>query len=155
MATIQDLGLVTSYGYARAGGYQGSVEQYERYLANLPTYAQDARDAADDAEESATLSKSWAVGDTGGTRPDEDTNNAKYWCDQAAAVVGLDVFEGATASENGKRGLVPGPGAGMQNNVLFGDATWKQLYFTFIGTTAEWAAISNKSFYKIVVLTDD
>ena len=26
MATTQDLGLVTSYGYAVAGGYRGSVE---------------------------------------------------------------------------------------------------------------------------------
>lgn len=34
--------------------------------------------SASDASESATTSKSWAVGDTG-TRADEDTDNAKYY----------------------------------------------------------------------------
>lgn len=245
MATLQDLGLVTSYGYAVAGGYIGTVDEYEYYLAHLPQYAHTAETSAQSAAASATaattaattatteagkaatsennasayasqastsmaqaaqyasnasasalsassdadtaydssqvavqkaseataaattatgakntavtsskLAQSWAVGGTG-ERPDEATNNSKYWCQQAQAIVGLDVFEGATPTKNGKQGLVPGPGMGMQNNVLFGDATWKQLNFTFIGTTAEWTAESNKSFYKIVVLTDD
>ena len=246
MATLQDLGLVTSYGYAVAGGYIGTVDEYEYYLAHLPQYAQTAGEAATQAAASATaattaattatteagkaatsennasayasqastsmaqaaqyasnasasalsahtdadtaydssqiavqkaseaaasantavgakntavtsatLAKSWAVGDAGGARADEDTNNAKYWCEHAQAVVGLDVFEGATASKNGKQGLVPGPGMGHQNDVLMGNGSWQLLNYTFVGTTADWTAETNKSFYKIVVLTDD
>lgn len=248
MATIQDLGLVTSYGYAVAGGYSGSVEDYEYYLAHLPSYATQAQTAADTASASATLAqtsatsaasdaaaaatsennasqyasnastsmsqaatyasnasasaisanndadtaydnaqiaiqkanqastaatnaaasethvtdleakaKSWAVGPSAAETSGTDTNNAKYWCQQAQAIVGLDVFEGATASNNGKQGLVPGPAAGHQNDVLFGDATWKKLNYVFEGTTAAWSALStsDKAFYKIVILTDD
>lgn len=246
MATIQDLGLVTSYGYAVAGGYIGTVDEYEYYLAHLPQYAQTAEQSAQSAAASATsattaattatteagkaatsennasayasqastsmaqaaqyasnasasalsahtdadtaydssqiavqkaseataaattatgakdiavssstLAKSWAVGDAGGARPDEDTNNAKYWCQQAQAVVGLDVFQGATATQNGKQGLVPGPGMGHQDDVLMGNGNWQKLNYTFIGTTAQWTAETNKAFYKIVVLTDD
>ena len=38
--------------------------------------------SATDSANSATLSESWAVGATG-TRTGEDTNNSKYWCQQA------------------------------------------------------------------------
>jgi hypothetical protein len=253
MATTQDLGLVTSYGYARAGGYRGTVDEYEAYLANLPSYASqaaasataaaesattatesatnaqtaynntvieaakaatsedhaaeyatnaatsmsqasqyasnasasaiaaasDADDAHDDAEiakqakeaaitaknnaqqseqnaaSSEAKAKSWAVGPSAAETSGSDTNNAKYWCEQAQAVVGLDVFVGATATTNGQQGLVPGPAAGMQNRILFGDATWKALNLVFEGTTQEWADTTNKAFYKIVILTDD
>ncbi len=246
MATLQDLGLVTSYGYAVAGGYIGTVQEYEYYLAHLPNYAQTAEQSAQSAAASATsattaattatteagkaatsennasayasqastsmaqaaqyasnasasalsahtdadvaydssqtavqkaseataaattatgakdiavtsstLAKSWAVGDAGGARPDEDTNNSKYWCQQAQAVVGLDVFQGATATQNGKQGLVPGPGMGHQDDVLMGNGSWQLLNYTFVGTTADWTSETNKSFYKIVVLTDD
>ena len=58
--------------------------------------ATEATNAADnaatseiDAENSAALSQSWAVGGTG-TRTGEDTNNAKYWSDQAKSIVGGD-----------------------------------------------------------------
>ena len=248
MATLQDLGLVTSYGYAVAGGYVGTVAQYEYYLAHLPQYAQTAEQSATSAAASATeataaattatteagkaatsennagtyasnastsmaqaaqyasnasasalaanndadvahdsaqtaiqkaseasasatnaassetnaadseaKAKSWAVGPNASSTSGTDTNNAKYWCEQAQAIVGLDVFEGATATTNGKQGLVPGPGAGQQNSVLFGDATFKKLNYVFEGDTTAWSALSasDKAFYKVVILTDD
>ena len=43
-------------------------------------------ETADDATDSATLSKSWAVGGTG-KRENEDVNNAKYWASIAGAAV--------------------------------------------------------------------
>ena len=43
-----------------------------------------------EAGEYALLSESWAIGGTG-LRPDEDTNNAKYYAEQAAAGGGGDV----------------------------------------------------------------
>ena len=49
---------------------------------------------------------------------------------------------------------IPGPGMGQQNSVLFGDATFKQLNYTFIGTPTDWDDLSSdeKSFYRVVVL---
>ena len=46
-----------------------------------------ASNAATSASADATLSKSWAEGGTG-TREGEDTNNAKYWAEQAASHAG-------------------------------------------------------------------
>lgn len=57
-----------------------------------------AASAAQSAENGETANKnaqSWAVGGTG-TRPGEDTNNAKYWAEHAEAVAGGDF---ATKSE--------------------------------------------------------
>ena len=51
--------------------------------------ATNAASSEHNAENSATLSQSWAVGGTG-TRTGEDTNNAKYWSDQAKSIVGGD-----------------------------------------------------------------
>lgn len=49
------------------------------------TAIQQAPTSAAAAASSATLSESWAVGGTG-TREGENTNNAKYWCNQAQTV---------------------------------------------------------------------
>lgn len=46
---------------------------------------QRAPTAAANAAASATLAESWAVGGTG-TREGENTNNAKYWCNQAQTI---------------------------------------------------------------------
>lgn len=52
------------------------------------------------SENGAKASESWAVGGTG-TREGEDTNNAKYWSEQAAAAAG-----GGVMSFNGRTGSV-------------------------------------------------
>lgn len=64
------------------------------------TSATNAANSATAADNSATLSQSWAIGGTG-TRTGEDTNNAKYWSEQAAAAAG-----GGVASFNGRSGAV-------------------------------------------------
>ena len=61
------------------------------------TSAQSAKTAALD---SSKLSKSWAVGGTG-TRTGEDTNNARYWSEQAQNAAG-----GGVSSFNGRSGAV-------------------------------------------------
>ena len=61
------------------------------------TSAQSAKTAALD---SSKLSKSWAVGGTG-TRTGEDTNNARYWSEQAQNAAG-----GGVSSFNGRSGTV-------------------------------------------------
>lgn len=69
--------------------------------------AEDAIKAAAESAASATLSKSYAVGGTG-TRSGEDTDNAKYYSEQAAeAAEALKDFDGTglptvTTEDNGK-----------------------------------------------------
>ena len=65
-------------------------------LERLDEYIEQAAEIA--AREGAAYAESWAVGGTG-KRPDEDTNNAKYWSDQAQGVVhGVNSFNGRNGS---------------------------------------------------------
>lgn len=69
--------------YAETGTYRENGVM--KRVTSAKTYAENAGSKADAAE-------SWAVGGTG-TRTGEDTNNAKYWAEQAqAAGGGSDVF---------------------------------------------------------------
>ena len=61
-----------------------NAPQMQKVVDNL-TDIQNAEENAAAADSSATLAKSWAVGGTG-TRDGEDTNNAKYWSEQAQAI---------------------------------------------------------------------
>lgn len=61
--------------------------------------AQSAGASAQSAQASSKLSESWAVGGTG-TRTGEDTNNAKYWAEQARNAAG------GVSSFNGRAGAV-------------------------------------------------
>ena len=54
------------------------------------TSATNASNSADIAQSNATLSESYAVGGTG-TREGEDTDNAKYYYEQAKAVSNVDI----------------------------------------------------------------
>ena len=67
---------------ASAAAASGSASQAQ---ANAAAAAQSAA-SVDGISKTA---ESWAVGGTG-TRPGEDTDNAKYWAEQAQAVVGGD-----------------------------------------------------------------
>lgn len=62
--------------------------------------AQSAGASAQSAQASSKLSESWAVGGTG-TRTGEDTNNARYWSEQAQNAAG-----GGVTSFNGRAGAV-------------------------------------------------
>lgn len=59
-----------------------------------------AANSATEAAAAAIAATSWAVGGTG-TRAGEDTNNAKYWAEQASQAAG-----GGVTSFNGRSGLV-------------------------------------------------
>lgn len=70
-----------------------------------------AAGSAGAASASAAKSESWAVGGTG-TRPGEDTNNAKYWAGKAEQIIGGDFATkteaqayAATAENNAKADL--------------------------------------------------
>lgn len=62
--------------------------------------AETASAAAQNAQASEKKAESWAVGGTG-TREGEDTNNAKYWSEQAQNAAG-----GGVSSFNGRSGAV-------------------------------------------------
>lgn len=74
-----------------------AAQSAQNTLASLVETA-NAKIAAAAAE--VVNAKSWAVGGTG-TRQGEDTNNAKYWSQQAAAAAG-----GGVSSFNGRTGSV-------------------------------------------------
>lgn len=83
-----------------------------------------ASGSASDAADSATLAESYAKGGTS-TRAGEDTDNAKYYMEQAAQYAGSAVdFRGATASQDGAHGLVPAPLIADKDKFLKGDGTW-------------------------------
>lgn len=72
---------------------QTAAEAARGKAESAQTAAETARSAAESSETAAAASektaRSWAVGGTG-TREGEDTDNAKYWANQAAAIVGGD-----------------------------------------------------------------
>ena len=65
--------------------YIQSAAQNIGAIQEAPSFASEASASANSASSSATLSESWAVGGTG-TRYGEDTNNAKYYAEQAQSI---------------------------------------------------------------------
>lgn len=75
MAITKDLGIVTAYGYALAGGFVGTEEEFAELMNDVATTAGDA--------------EAWAKGTRGGVPVEEGAeqyeNNAKYYAEQAGA----------------------------------------------------------------------
>lgn len=76
-----------------ATGAASSASQSAAFASGSASQASAAAAAAAGsaagAETASKTAQSWAVGGTG-TRPGEDTDNAKYWAEKAQAVVGGD-----------------------------------------------------------------
>lgn len=68
---------------ARVVAEQARENSESGYVAQAAAYAQQAAGYA--TSDYAMQAKSWAVGNAGGVRDDEGTNNAKYWSQQAEA----------------------------------------------------------------------
>ena len=88
-----------------AGTATGAASSASQSAAAAASSASQSSAAAAAAAQSAAsvdginkTAQSWAVGGTG-TRPGEDTDNAKYWAQQAAAAVGGD-FATKTEAQN-------------------------------------------------------
>ena len=75
---------------------QAAKGQAENQATQATLSADSAAEKAQAAEQSKSLSQSWAVGGTG-QRPGENTNNAKYWSDRAKDAAG-----GGVVSFNGR-----------------------------------------------------
>lgn len=128
-----------------AGSITGS-DLETNYLNNCQTAQGAAQASATAAGNSATLSQSWAVGGTG-TRTGEDTNNAKYWCDQAQLIVG-----GGVTTFNGRNGnVVPASGDYSASLITRGTGTVGdalddlEAYNTFSVASSAWQANSDAS----------
>ena len=99
--------------------------------------------------------QSWAVGGTG-TREGEDTNNAKYWSEQAAAAAGGGVtsFKGRTGSVTPASGDYTAEMVGAyskeETDTLLQKKADKSVAFTVTLTAAGWSdnaqTISNEKF---------
>lgn len=127
-ATTAKTAAETAKGAAEAAQGAAETAQTEAKTAagTATTKATEAQQSAaaaaqdaDDAEDKAILAQSWAVGGTG-TREGEDTNNAKYWSDNAQGAAG-----GGVTSFNGRSGAVA-PQAGDYTADMVGarPSTW-------------------------------
>ena len=90
----------------RVEAEKGRVEAENRREDTEKSYVAQAKDYMEQTKSYATSNyvteaQSWAVGGTN-TRPEEDTNNAKYWASQAASIAGGN----AVLSFNGRTGIV-------------------------------------------------
>lgn len=70
------------------------------------------------------------------------TDNNVKWKVKKIGVGEISVMQGATATENGEGGLVPGPTAGKQASFLRGDGTWNTPTLTSLGVTATAAELN-------------
>lgn len=98
-------------------------------LEHLEEYTQQAAEQA--ARSASVYAESWAVGGTG-TREGEDTNNSKYWSEQAQGAVS------GVASFNGRTGVVvPATGDYKSEMIRRGNsATTVEDTLTSLGNTA-------------------
>lgn len=74
----KNLGHATAYGYAKAGGYTGTEEEFAQLMASYATVAEDA-------EESALKAEGYAVGTQDGEPSEEYAGkNAKQYSEAAS-----------------------------------------------------------------------
>ena len=118
-ATAASNSATNSRTYANASQEYANAASASANLADADADASAASAAA--AADSSVLSRSWAVGGTG-TRTGEDTNNARYWSDVAAAAAG-----GGVTSFNGRGGAVT-PQAGDYTASMVGAAEASDVY---------------------------
>lgn len=101
MATItKDLGVATAYGYAVAGGYTGTEEEFAELMASYASVAQEAEESAETAE---AYAKGTVDGTPVGSGETGYHDNAKYYKDEAAGSA-TDADNSATAASGSASG---------------------------------------------------
>lgn len=85
-STVTEVKTVKGEAQAAVDHANDITAEYKQYadtkLSQTEAQRQLAEDAKQGADDAATLAESWAVGGTG-TRPGENTNSSKYYCDQS------------------------------------------------------------------------
>lgn len=124
-------------------GFSGtSSKQYAQQAGQRANSAAQSASAAEqynaNAQSAAQQAESWAVGGTG-TRDGEDTNNAKYWCEQAqeANTAAEAAKSGAEqAAQNAQEAALHTPYVGDNGNWFIWDAEQGQFIDTGRSATA-------------------
>lgn len=84
--TVTEVQTVKGEAQAAVDHANDITAEYKQYadnkLAQTEAQRRLAEDAKQGADDAATLAESWARGGTG-TRPEENTNSSKYYCDQS------------------------------------------------------------------------
>ncbi len=92
-AASDQAGYASTYAQSAqtyAGTAQGYSNTAQGHATNAASSASTASSYSDSAGASATLSRSWAEGNTG-TREGENTNNARYWANKAQTAAQITV----------------------------------------------------------------
>ena len=87
-----------TYNNASLGDSTDPPEPWETWVEQVLQAAQDAEASAETASSAATLSQSYAVGGTG-TRTGEDTDNAKYYSEEAYSSVSQAIEDNMASDE--------------------------------------------------------
>lgn len=143
--TTDSSGNKTVTAAIKSGSITGDKLQ-PNYLADVTTQAQNASASATAANSSANaadydakLAQSYAVGGTG-IRTGEDTDNAKYYKEQAAAIVGTT---GHVIVDAGGNTMTARTNLRFMNGVGQDDSSDDTTKITWVITAAEWASIQN------------
>lgn len=102
-SNASDSAVIAESASSAASGYSdtasAAASNASSSASSAASSATSAAQQVSSAQNYAKLSESWTQGNTG-TRAGEDTNNAKYWAQQAAAM------HDGVASFNGRQGIV-------------------------------------------------
>lgn len=107
-----NLGIVTAYGDARAGGYTGTLEEWRELMANYATVSEQAAQSARDAQSSANLAQQRADSITNlvavaQTLPKESSATANYA--DGVLTLGIPRGDGDKGDKGDKGDVGPAP----------------------------------------------
>lgn len=95
---IKKSAVYRTYNNASLGDSTDPPEPWETWVDEVIAAGNAAQEAAEDASSAATLSQSYAIGGTG-TRTGEDTDNAKYYSEQAYSSVSQAIEDNMASDE--------------------------------------------------------
>ena len=96
--SVEGTGINKTYTFSLKNGAVTEEKLHPNYLANIKVEVANANAYSQAASNAATMSQSWAVGGTD-SRENEDSNNAKYWAEQARTASGIGIASTSTAGK--------------------------------------------------------
>lgn len=96
--SVEGTGINKTYTFSLKNGAVTEEKLHPNYLANIKVEVANANAYSQTASNAATTSQSWAVGGTD-SRENEDSNNAKYWAEQAKTASGVGIASTSTAGK--------------------------------------------------------
>lgn len=96
--SVEGTGINKTYTFSLKNGAVTEEKLHPNYLADIKVEVANANAYSQAASNAATSSQSWAVGGTD-SRENEDSNNAKYWAEQARTASGVGIASTSTAGK--------------------------------------------------------